>query len=360
MKIIKVDLPDRSYNVEIARGILGCTGQLVSSVWSKRKIALVSDSNVAPLYQAQVAEALEAVGFTVHEYQFPAGEESKSVDVLADLARQMAADSFNRDDGVIALGGGVTGDLAGFLAATYMRGISLIQMPTSLLAQVDSSVGGKTAVDLDTTKNIIGSFYQPDLVIIDPDALKTLKTRDLVEGYGEIVKVAALSDGDLWNLVKSINSPEDILANAEELSIHSIQYKADIVMGDEKEGGGLRQLLNYGHTIGHAVEALSDGGLRHGEAVSIGMIAMQQIFEDKGLALTGITQELRERLEAVGLPVTSDLLDSDQVFEKIKNDKKNRDGHLSLIYIHTIGGPVIKSIPSDQVKDFLAIKTVKA
>ncbi|PAK83255.1 3-dehydroquinate synthase [Lentilactobacillus parakefiri] len=359
MKIIKVALPDHSYNVEIARGILGCTGQLVSSVWSKRKIALVSDSNVAPLYQAQVAEALEAVGFTVHEYQFPAGEESKSLAVLADLARQMATDRFNRDDGVIALGGGVTGDLAGFLAATYMRGISLIQMPTSLLAQVDSSVGGKTAVDLDTTKNIIGSFYQPDLVIIDPNTLKTLKTRDLVEGYGEIVKVAALSDGDLCNLVKSIDSPDDILTNAEELSIHSIQYKTDIVMGDEKEGG-LRQLLNYGHTIGHAVEALSDGGLRHGEAVSIGIIAMQQIFEDKGLAVTGITQELRERLEAVGLPTTSDLLDSDQVFEKIKNDKKNRDGHLSLIYIHTIGGPVIKSIPSDQVKDFLAIKTVKA
>lgn len=359
MKIIKVELPDHSYNVEIAKGILGCTGQLVSSVWTKRKIALVSDSNVAPLYQAKVAEALEAVGFTVHEYQFPAGEESKSLEVLADLARQMAADSFNLDDGVIALGGGVTGDLAGFLAATYMRGISLIQMPTSLLAQVDSSVGGKTAVDLDTTKNIIGSFYQPDLVIIDPDTLKTLKIRDLVEGYGEIVKVAALSDGDLWNLVKSIDSPEDILANAEELSIHSVQYKTDIVMGDEKEGG-LRQLLNYGHTIGHAVEALADGGLRHGEAVSIGVIAMQQIFEDKGLALPGITQELRERLEAVGLPVTSDLLDSDEIFDKIKNDKKNRDGHLSLVYVHTIGGPVIKSIPSDQIQEFLDIKTVKA
>ncbi len=154
MKIIKVELPDHSYNVEIAKGILGCTGQLVSSVWDKRKIALISDSNVAPIYQDQVAEALEAVGFIVHEYQFPAGEDSKSLEVLADLTRQMAADSFNRDDGVIALGGGVTGDLAGFLASTYMRGISLIQMPTSLLAQVDSSVGGKTAVDLDSIKTL--------------------------------------------------------------------------------------------------------------------------------------------------------------------------------------------------------------
>lgn len=359
MKIIKVDLPDHSYNVEIENGVLNCTGQLVSSIWSKRKIALVSDSNVAPLYQDRVADALESVGFTVHNYQFPAGEASKSLEVLGDLTREMAADGFNRDDGVIALGGGVTGDLAGFLAATYMRGISLIQIPTSLLAQVDSSVGGKTAVDLDNTKNIIGAFYQPDLVIIDPETLQTLTTRDLVEGYGEIVKVAALSDGDLWKLVQSINSPADILANAKELSIHSVQYKANVVMGDEKEGG-LRQLLNFGHTIGHAVEALADGDLRHGEAVSIGMVAITRIFEEKVLSREGLTQTLIDRLEAVGLPVTTPLLESQAVFDKIKNDKKNRDGHLNLIYVHQIGGPAIKSIPSDDIQDFLDIKTIKA
>jgi 3-dehydroquinate synthase len=357
MKMIRVDLPDHPYNVEIENGILSCTGQLVSSVWSQRKIALVSDSNVAPLYQDQVAEALEAVGFSVRNYQFPAGEASKSLAVLGDLTQQMAADGFNRDDGVIALGGGVTGDLAGFLAATYMRGISLIQIPTSLLAQVDSSVGGKTAVDLDNTKNIIGAFYQPDLVIIDPDTLQTLKTRDLVEGYGEIVKVAALSDGDLWQLVESINSPADILANAKELSIHSVQYKANVVMGDEKEGG-LRQLLNFGHTIGHAVEALADGDLRHGEAVSIGMVAMTQIFEEKGLTRPGLTQTLVERLDAVDLPTNSVLLESPKVFDKIKNDKKNRDGHLNLIYVHQVGAPAIKSIPSEDIREFLDIKAI--
>lgn len=355
MKIIKVDLPDHSYNVEIQAGLLNCTGQLVSSVWSERKIALVSDSNVAPLYQSKVADALVRVGFTVHNYQFPAGEESKSLEVLANLTRQMAADGFNCDDGVIALGGGVTGDLAGLLAATYMRGISLIQMPTSLLAQVDSSVGGKTAVDLDTTKNIIGAFYQPDLVIIDPETLTTLTKRDLVEGYGEIVKVGALSDGDLWKLIESIETPEDILKYAPELSMHSVQYKANIVMGDEKEGG-LRQLLNFGHTIGHAVEALADGDLRHGEAVSIGMVALTRIFEEKGLSQAGLTQKLTDRLEAVGLPTSSSLLDSPAVFDKIKNDKKNRDGHLNLIYLHQIGGPAIKSIPSSTIREFLDAK----
>lgn len=358
MKIVEVKLPDHSYNVEIETGILNCTGQLVSSVWQQRKIALISDSNVAPLYQQQVADSLEAVGFTVHNYQFPAGEASKSLTVLADLTRDMAADGFNRDDGVVALGGGVTGDLAGFVAASYMRGISLIQIPTSLLAQVDSSVGGKTAVDLDTTKNIIGAFHQPDLVIIDPNTLQTLDRRDLVEGYGEIVKESALTDGQLWDLVKKIQSPEDIIENAEELSELSIQYKADVVMADEKEGG-LRQVLNFGHTIGHAVEALADGDLRHGEAVSIGMVAISRIFEEKGLTQAGVTDKLIDRLDAVGLPLTSPLLDDDAVFDKIKNDKKNRNGHLNLIYLHQIGGPAIKSIPSDEIRDFLNIKTLQ-
>lgn len=359
MKIIKVTLPDHSYNVEIESGILSCTGQLVSSVWNERKIALVSDSHVAPLYQQKVSDALTSVGFTVHNYQFPAGEASKSLEVLADLTRELAADGFNRDDGVIALGGGVTGDLAGFLAATYMRGISLIQIPTSLLAQVDSSIGGKTAVDLDATKNIIGAFYQPDLVIIDPETLTTLDRRDLVEGYGEIVKEAALTDGQLWDLVQEIESPSAILENAEELSRLSIQYKADVVMGDEKEGG-LRQVLNFGHTIGHAIEALADGDLRHGEAVSIGMVAMTRIFEEKGLTQSGVTEKLINRLEAVGLPVSSPLLDSSEIFDKIKNDKKNHAGHLNLVYLHQIGGPAIKSIPSEEIRDFLNIKTLQS
>ncbi len=358
MKIVEVKLPDHTYNVEIAPGILNCTGQLVSSVWSQRQVALVSDDNVAPLYQQKVADALENVGFTVHSYQFPEGEASKSLTVLADLTREMAADGFTRDDGVIALGGGVTGDLAGFLAATYMRGISLIQIPTSLLAQVDSSVGGKTAVDLDMTKNIIGAFYQPDLVIIDPETLETLKTRDLVEGYGEIVKVAALTDGSLWNLIQKINSPADILANAEELSRLSIKYKADVVMGDEKEGG-LRQVLNFGHTIGHAVEALSDGQLRHGEAVSVGMVAISRIFEEKGLTIAGLTQQLIDRLEAVGLPTTSPLLDANGLFDRIKNDKKNRHGHLNLIYLRKIGGPAIRSVPTEGIRDFLNVKQLQ-
>lgn len=356
MTTVTVTLPDKQYDVLIERGLLAQTGQLVAKQWSPRKIALVSDDNVAPLYQAQVKDVLTAAGFEVHCYVFAAGEASKSLTVLADLARQMAADAFNRDDGVIALGGGVTGDLAGLLAATYMRGIAFIQMPTSLLAQVDSSVGGKTAVDLDSIKNIIGAFYEPDLVIIDPDTLQTLTQRDLVEGYGEIVKIAALEGGEFWQLIETINAPADIMTHAPELSARSIHYKASVVMADETESGS-RQLLNFGHTIGHAVEALADGALRHGEAVSIGTVAIMTVFENADLAEKGITTQLRDRFSAVGLPVTDPLLTSPQVLTKFKNDKKNRHGHLNLVYLTAIGKPAIKSVPSDDIASFLQLTT---
>lgn len=352
MATVSVTLPQHQYDVLIDRGLLAQVGDLVSQQWSARKIALISDDNVAPLYQTQVADKLKQAGFEVHCYDFPAGEASKSLTVLADLARQMAADAFNRDDGVIALGGGVTGDLTGLLAATYMRGISFIQIPTSLLAQVDSSVGGKTAVDLDAIKNIIGAFYEPDLVIVDPDTLKTLKQRDLVEGYGEIVKTAALEGGEFWQLIETINTPEDLMVHSPELSARSIQYKANVVMADETESGQ-RQLLNFGHTIGHAVEALADGALRHGEAVSIGTVAIMQVFEDAGLAEAGITAQLRGRFAAVGLPVTDALLTSPLVLDKVKNDKKNRHGHLNLVYLKAIGAPEITSVPSDDIASFL-------
>ncbi|WP_268912181.1 3-dehydroquinate synthase [Lentilactobacillus sp. SPB1-3] len=352
MEILDVHITDHPYQVKIGQGLLKSTGELVTSVWSTRKVALISDDNVAPLYQQQVADSLGQAGFKVFSYQFEAGEESKSLAVLGKLATQMTVDGFNRDDGVIALGGGVTGDLAGFLAATYMRGIDLIQIPTSLLAQVDSSVGGKTAVDLGTTKNILGSFLQPDLVIVDPQTLRTLKERDLVEGYGEVVKVAGLTDHSLWQLIRTINSPADIFEHAEQISELAIKYKAEVVEADEKEGG-LRQLLNFGHTIGHAVEALSDGNLRHGEAVAIGMVAISQVFTDHGLTPQEVTDQLKDRLVAVGLPIDLPKIDTEQILSKVKNDKKSHDGHLNLVYLKEVGSPAIMSVKTSEVADFL-------
>ena len=349
MEKITVSLANQQYQVLIEPGLLKTAGERIAKIWSARKVALISDDNVAPLYQTDLATQLTAHGFEVHCYDFPAGEASKSLSQL-----QRLSENFNRDDAVIALGGGVTGDLVGFLAATYMRGISLIQIPTSLLAQVDSSVGGKTAVDLGTTKNIVGAFYEPDLVLIDPEILKTLPPRDLVEGYGEIVKAAAMVGGDFWQLIEQIDAPKAILEHALGLIKYSIQFKAEVVMSDEKESGQ-RPLLNFGHTIGHAVEALSAGELRHGEAVSIGTVAICQAFENEGKTSPGITQKIKDRLAAVGLPTTSPWLASDKVLDLIKHDKKNHNGYLNLVYVKTIGAPAILKAPTDQIAAVLQL-----
>lgn len=348
MEKISVALVTHQYDVLIEPGLLKTAGERIAQIWSPRKIALISDDNVALLYQKDLAAQLTNQGFEVHCYDFPAGEASKSLAQLQRLSEKLAKANFNRDDAVIALGGGVTGDLVGFLAATYMRGISLIQIPTSLLAQVDSSVGGKTAVDLGTTKNIIGAFYEPDLVLIDPQTLTTLPIRDLVEGYGEIVKAAAMVGNGFWRLIEQIDSPAAILKHALELSKFSIQFKADIVMADEKESGQ-RQLLNFGHTIGHAIEALSAGELRHGEAISIGTVAICRAFEAAGKTAPGTTQKITARLTAVGLPITSPWLASNRVLELIKHDKKNHNGYLNLVYVKEIGVPTILKVPTNQI-----------
>ncbi|WP_137597581.1 3-dehydroquinate synthase [Paucilactobacillus kaifaensis] len=351
MAKVTVELPDKHYEVQIESGLLEQIGSLVTNVWQHRQIALISDSNVAPLYQEDVKHRLTSSGFSVKNYVVPAGESSKAWNVAADLTARMAADHFTRTDGVIALGGGVVGDLAGFVASTYMRGISFIQIPTSLLAQVDSSVGGKTAIDLGEAKNIIGTFYQPDAVFIDPQTLATLSDRYVAEGYAEIVKTAALDSLEFWQLIEQINSVADIRKHATELSQRSIGFKARIVMDDEKEAGN-RQLLNFGHTMGHAIELLAHGSLAHGEAISVGMVHLTRIFEKLGLAQDGITREINDRLTVVGLPTDSELLNTAAFYDKIKNDKKNKNGKLNLIYISAIGKPKIYPINSDQVQEF--------
>lgn len=351
MANVEVKLPQTTYTVQIEPGILDRVGELIATQWQTRQIALITDSNVGPLYQDRVVNQLEAAGFTVCPYVVPAGEASKSWPVIADLAAKMAADHFTRSDGVVALGGGVVGDLAGFTASIYMRGISFIQIPTSLLAQVDSSVGGKTAIDLGDAKNIIGTFYQPDAVYIDPNTLDTLTDRYVAEGYGEIVKTAALDSLDFWQLIEQINSIEDIRAHATELSQRSVGYKARIVMADEKEAGQ-RQLLNFGHTMGHAIELLAHGGLAHGEAISVGMVHIMRVFENLKLTKPGMTAAIENRLQAVGLPTESDLLGSAEFYEKIKNDKKNKNGTLNLVYVEDYGVPHIYGIPTNEVKAF--------
>ncbi|WEV55100.1 3-dehydroquinate synthase [Leuconostocaceae bacterium ESL0723] len=352
MTTVPVELTNKTYEVKIDQGISQHLGDEVAQVWSPRKVALITDSNVGPLYLDQTQRQLAAAGFEVLPLTVPAGEGSKSFATAGDLIGRLASAGFTRQDGVIALGGGVVGDLSGVVASLYMRGIAFIQIATSLTAQVDSSVGGKTAVNLGDTKNIAGSFYQPDLVLVDSDYLKTLSDRDLVEGYGEVVKTSALDGPEFFALTGEIKSPADIRRQAVELSTRSIAYKARIVMADEKESGQ-RQFLNFGHTFGHAIELLAHGKLRHGEAIAIGMVTISERFERDGITPVGITVALKDRLTAVGLPTDSDLIGTPEFFQHLVNDKKNRGGVLNLVALAAIGEPVIVKKPIEDMPAFV-------
>ena len=243
MATIHVSFDQKAYDVKINNTAHTQIGSEILSVWSLRKIVLLTDSNVGPLYLRTTQQQLEAVGFDVLPLQVPAGEQSKSLTVAGELIAKMAKAGFTREDGLIALGGGVIGDLGGVVASLYMRGINFIQIATSLTAQVDSSVGGKTAVNLGDTKNIAGTFYQPDLVLVDCTYLDTLTDRDLVEGYGEVVKTSALDSQEFFDFTGTIKSIHDIRVHAQELSQRAVAYKAKIVMQDEKESGRNEHLM---------------------------------------------------------------------------------------------------------------------
>lgn len=357
MDTIHVSTKDKDYDILIEHGLLQQLGKLVSKVWSTRKVLVITDSNVGPLYLADVKKQLQGAGFPTADITVPAGESSKSWDVLQKTITACADNHLSRVDGIIALGGGVIGDLAGLTASLWLRGISFIQIPTSLLAQVDSSVGGKTAIDIDSGKNLVGSFYQPDLVVIDPDTLKTLSSRVTVEGYGEVVKCAAMNGGDFWNLIESVHSPADILKNAVALIHHSINFKARVVSEDEKEGN-LRRLLNFGHTIGHGVEFAAHGRLFHGEAVAVGTAQVCRQFEKLGLTAAGTTDKITKALQAVGLPLTDPVLGTPAMFAAMRHDKKVRGNKLTFVYLKQIGEPAFYPVNVDQLEDWLQLDQV--
>ncbi|MFL2019522.1 3-dehydroquinate synthase [Weissella hellenica] len=338
--MITVSLPNKIYQIKIANGLREQIGAQIQGVWSQRQILIMTDEQVGHYYLAETCAQLEAVGYQVTTLVLPGGEQTKTLPYLEQAITMLADNHFTRDDGIIALGGGVIGDLAGLTAATYMRGIGFIQLATSLTAQVDSSVGGKTAINLGQTKNIMGTFYQPDLVLIDPSYLKTLANRDLVEGYAEVVKTSALAGGVFWELTGKIQSTVDILENALTLITQSVQYKAGIVIQDEQEAG-IRKYLNFGHTIGHAIELLAHGKLRHGEAVSIGMIAITQRFVQADISTVKFLDDLRHRLTVVGLPIDSPLVQNSNMLHQLVHDKKNHAGVLQLVAIKTPGEPLI-------------------
>lgn len=348
-----VDLKEHSYEIIIKRGALEQLGTWVASLWTPQKIAIITDSNVAPLYSQTVMKQLTRVGFSPYLAVVPAGEASKSLTQAAQLYDFLAEAGFTRSDGIIALGGGVIGDLAGFVASTYMRGIHFLQIPTTLLAQVDSSIGGKTGVNTQKAKNLVGTFSQPAGVLIDPAVLKTLEIRRVREGIAEIIKSAAIADLILWEKLKALKDEADLLNQAEVVITSALEVKRQVVQEDEFDNG-MRLILNFGHTIGHAIENTAGYGvISHGEGVALGMVKINSVAEAKGLSPVGSTAQLKEMITKFHLPTRLPTWDEQALYSAITHDKKARGTNLKLILLKEIGEAKIVEVPLTEMKDYL-------
>ena len=339
----------KPYEILLERGLLSRAGEECAKLFAPgARVMIISDSNVYPLFGEKVAASLREAGFRVFSCTFPAGEQSKQLSTVEGFYRALAENHFTRSDFVVALGGGVTGDMAGFAAATFLRGIDFVQVPTSLLAQVDSSVGGKTGVDLPFGKNLVGAFHQPRLVLIDPDTLDALPPHFFADGMGEVIKYGCIRDKDLFeNLEK-----QDVKEHLEEVIFRCVDCKRQIVEADALEKGE-RMLLNFGHTLGHAMEKLRDfQGLSHGEAVGIGMVLISQAGEKAGLTQPGTADRIAALLEKYGLPTkTTDT--PAELAAAASLDKKTDGDNLHLILLQSIGEACIHTIPAADLLGFL-------
>jgi 3-dehydroquinate synthase len=328
MHTLTVDLGPRSYPIHIGPGLLPRVGEWLAAAITGRRALVVTHPNIDDLYGTTLRDGLAAAGFTLATHQVPQGESSKCVDEFMGIQDALFAFGADRGTAVVALGGGVIGDLAGFAASTYMRGVPYVQVPTTLLSQVDSSVGGKTAINHPGAKNIIGAFYQPVMVVADTDTLHTLERRELLAGLAEVVKYGVIRDADLFARLEAdldglLSLDPQLLAPV----IHRCcAIKAEVVAQDEREGG-LRAILNFGHTFGHAVEALSGyGTVLHGEAVAIGMVAAARLAERLTLCPAGLAERLRALLDRAGLPTDYPRLPKSDFLATIGHDKKAVEG----------------------------------
>lgn len=355
-RIIDVQATSASYTVFIGAHILEHAGKLVrESVRSAdaTKAYLVSDTNVEPLYAATVEKSLVAAGFTVYTHNFAAGEASKRINTLSDLLEGLAQAGLSHKDVVVALGGGVVGDIAGLAAGLYLRGIDVIQMPTSLLAMVDSSVGGKTAIDLEAGKNLAGVFLQPRAVIADVSCLDTLSAELFRDSCGEVIKHAVLADPTLFSQLSAKALTQHNYTHDELIDIiaRNITIKRDVVQADETEEG-LRQVLNLGHTIGHAIEAASHFELGHGSCVAAGLCCMVRGAVGLGWCTPQLLDTIETVVAAHGLP-TDTALDHDVLFTYACRDKKRLSDKAHLVVPTKIGHVTIKTVGTDILKQVI-------
>ncbi len=356
MPTVSLSLDKRSYHIYVENGALDLVGNYARRTGLKDKIAVITDTNVAPLYAERVLSSLKDAGFSPSLHIVDAGEGSKNMLQAQQLCSELAQAGIDRSGCIAALGGGVVGDLAGFVASIHYRGIPFIQIPTTIVAQVDSSVGGKTAVNIPEGKNLVGAFHQPKAVIIDPLTLLTLDRRTLAEGLAEAVKHAAIKDAAMLPELKALGDELPLgfsvktIQNLPRLIAQNVAIKAHIVEADEKETLGVRALLNFGHTIGHGIEAaVPYGTIYHGEAVSLGMRAALFLSVKKsGLSIQS-ADFILQTLNALGLPLVLDKnIDTETVLKKTASDKKFQAGNIRFVLLKEVGNAFVSA---DITKD---------
>ncbi|MDU4959466.1 MAG: 3-dehydroquinate synthase [Sporomusaceae bacterium] len=337
METIRVALNAAAYDILIGNGLFQQAGCQLRRLTTAARAVVVSDETVAALYGQTLLEQMEAAGFAASMTVIPAGEASKSLAMLEKVYQGFAAARVSRGDLVVALGGGVVGDLTGFAAATYLRGVPYVQIPTTLLAQIDSSVGGKTAINLPQGKNLAGAFYQPAAVLIDPGLLDSLPQPTLREGLAEALKYGAIADRGLFERIAACRSRDAFFRQAPALIAACCRIKRDVVEEDEKDHGR-RLHLNFGHSIGHAIEQVYNfQTYSHGEAVAIGMVKITEGSEQRGFSRPGTAAAIREALAGLGLPVTTPDWDREALLAAMALDKKNTGDKLRLIVLPQLG-----------------------
>ncbi len=336
---------NNTYDITIGKNLLNQADTYIGRFIKGKKVAIITDSNVAPLYADTLKKALSA--YDVFTFVFPEGEESKNFTTINSIYNFLCENAFTRDDALIALGGGVTGDMCGFAAATYLRGVPFIQIPTTLLSDVDSSVGGKTGYDLPFGKNLIGAFYQPKAVLIDTELLSTLKKETFSDGMAEVIKTALLSDKDMFELTAKKQ------LDLTEMITRCVHFKSTIVQADELDRG-IRGILNLGHTFGHAIEKLGNYKTHsHGHGVAIGTVIACKIGEALGLTKKGLADLSKKAFESYGLP-TAVPYSATEIFGALKNDKKANSSGIKLVLLNDIGSAFLQQIDFDSLEKLLA------
>lgn len=353
MSTLEIKLTNESYLVYIEKNIFSKLGQFLGKHFDFQKIAIITDNNLEKLYGAELVNNLKELGREVRLISVEPGETSKSFDRLMQVYQALSEYKIGRQDLLVTFGGGVVGDLGGFAAATYLRGVPYIQVPTSLLAQVDSSIGGKVAVDLPWGKNLVGSFYHPEAVFIDPELLKTLDKRFLHDGLAEVIKYGCIKENALISQLMSYKSDEELLEHIEPVLLECCSIKKSVVEQDEKDHGE-RMLLNFGHTLGHAIEKYySYSRFTHGEAVAIGMNIITRKSEQQGITQKGTATAIEQVLQRYDLPYELPEMDMEEIYKIIELDKKSGNESIKLILLKKLGESFIQNVNLKEIYYFI-------